>query len=56
MIQVKRVSGQARCRVRTTGSTWQVSPMAERRRMQTLAGRSIEAVGHQLPYAPTASG
>ena len=38
MIQVKRVSGQARCKVRTTGSTWQVSPMADRRSMQTLAG------------------
>ncbi len=38
MTQVKRVSGQARCRVRITGSTWQVSPIAESRRMQTLAG------------------
>ena len=30
--------GHARCKVRTTGSTWQVSPMADRRRMHTLAG------------------
>ncbi len=38
MTQVIRVFGQARCRVRMTGSTWQVSPIAESRRMQTLAG------------------
>jgi 3-deoxy-D-manno-octulosonic acid kinase len=38
MIQVKCVSGQARCSARTTGSTWQVSPIAESRRMQTWRG------------------
>ena len=38
MIQVKLVFGQARCNVRTTGNTWQVSPIADNRRMQTLRG------------------
>jgi hypothetical protein len=48
MIQEKRVAGQARCRLRTTGNTWQVSPMAESRRMQTLSGGMMEAVGITL--------
>jgi 3-deoxy-D-manno-octulosonic acid kinase len=38
MIHVSRVDGQARCKVRTMGTTWQVSPIAESLRMQTLAG------------------
>jgi len=38
MTQVNRVAGHARCRMRTTGSTWQVSPIAESRRMQTRRG------------------
>ncbi len=38
MTQVKRVSGQACCSVRTTGTTWQVSPMAESLRMHTSRG------------------
>ncbi len=38
MIQVNRVAGQTRCSVRTTGTTWQVSPMAESRRMHRLPG------------------
>ena len=50
MIQVKRVSGQARCSVRTTGSTWQVSPMADRRRMQTLAGGVSKRLDIEMPH------
>jgi len=38
MTQVKRVCGHARCSVRSTGTTWQVSPIADSRRMQTLRG------------------
>ena len=55
MIQVKRVSGQARCNVRTIGSTWQVSPMAERRRMQTLAGAVLKRFDIRC-RTPAASG
>ena len=45
MIQVSRVAGQARCSVRTTGTTWQVSPIAESRRMHRLAG-GCNGMGH----------
>jgi 3-deoxy-D-manno-octulosonic acid kinase len=38
MIHVKRVAGQASSSLRSTASAWQVSPMAESRRMQTVAG------------------
>jgi len=38
MIHVKRVAGHAACSVRSTARAWQVSPSAESRRMQTLAG------------------
>jgi 3-deoxy-D-manno-octulosonic acid kinase len=33
-----RVSGQAACSVRTTGSVWQQSPIADSRMIQTVAG------------------
>ena len=38
MTQVMRVSGQARCNACTSGTTWQVSPMAESRSRQMLCG------------------
>jgi hypothetical protein len=38
MIHVKRVAGHACCIVRSTGTTWQVSPMAERRKRHTVRG------------------
>lgn len=38
MIHVKRVAGHAACRVRTTASVWQTSPMADSRSMQTDSG------------------
>ena len=42
--QVKRVRGHASCSVRNNGTTWQVSPMADRRSRQTFsAGASIGA-------------
>lgn len=44
MIHVSRVSGHARCSVRTTGTTWQVSPIADSRRMHTLLGGVLEWV------------
>src|SRR5690606_13338021 len=55
MIQVKTVSGHARCKVRTTGSTWHVSPIADRRRMQTLRGtksrvRGMESIGGAVSH------
>ena len=36
--QVKWLSGQACCRVRSTGTTWQVSPMADSLSMQMFCG------------------
>lgn len=38
MTQVIEASGQARCRVRTIGTTWQVSPIAESLSRQRLEG------------------
>jgi len=35
---VNRVFGQASCNVRSSGTTWQVSPIADRRSKQTLSG------------------
>ena len=40
MIHVSCVAGHACCKVRTIGTTWQASPSAESRRMQTLRGGS----------------
>ncbi len=59
MIQVKRVAGQAACRRRSTASAWQVSPMAESRSRQTLAGgefRSLLKEDMPLERIPTESG
>lgn len=63
MIQVKRVAGQAACSVRSTASVWQVSPIAESRRMQTRAGGDAcrdfsreSEVDMQLRRIPTADG
>ena len=42
MIQVSWVSGHACCNVRTIGTTWQVSPIADSLRRQTLRGGSDE--------------
>jgi hypothetical protein len=39
-IQVGCVAGQACCRVRTIGTTWQVSPIADSLSMQRLRGGS----------------
>jgi len=36
--QVKRVRGHAACSLRSSGTTWQVSPMALSRSRQTLSG------------------
>ena len=63
MIHVKRVAGHAALSVRSTASAWQVSPSAESRRMQTLAGgdagrdfsRDFEG-DMQLRRTPTADG
>ena len=41
MIQVNCVRGHAACSVRSTASVWHVSPIAESRRMQTLAGGAL---------------
>jgi len=38
MIQLSCVAGHACCRVRTIGTTWQTSPIADSLRMQTLRG------------------
>ena len=38
MIHVSFVCGHARCSVRTTGTTWHVSPSAESLNMQTVRG------------------
>jgi 3-deoxy-D-manno-octulosonic acid kinase len=38
MIQVMRLAGKADCNVRTTGSVWQQSPIADSRRMQIDSG------------------
>ena len=40
MIQVSCVAGHACCKVRTIGTTWQASPIADSLRMQTLRGGS----------------
>ena len=40
MSQVSWVAGHACCKVRTIGTTWQASPIADSRRMQTLRGGS----------------
>ena len=40
MIQVSWVAGHACCKVRTIGTTWQASPMADNLSMQTLRGAS----------------
>jgi len=40
MSQVSCVVGHACCKVRTIGTTWQASPIAESRRIQTLRGGS----------------
>jgi hypothetical protein len=40
MIQVNWVAGHACCKVRTIGTTWQVSPIADSLRIQTLRGAS----------------
>ena len=40
MIHVSWVVGHACCKVRTSGTTWQVSPIADSLRMQTLRGAS----------------
>jgi len=40
MIQVSCVAGHACCKVRTMGTTWHVSPMADSLRMQRLCGGS----------------
>ena len=40
--QVKRVRGQVLCSVRSSGTTWQVSPMADNRSRQTFSGASME--------------
>ena len=47
--QVMRVSGQACCSVRTIGTTWQVSPMAEKRSMQRLRG-GVSGIRHALGF------
>ena len=46
MIHVNCVFGQACCSVRTIGTTWQVSPIADSRSMQTLRGGSAETADH----------
>jgi hypothetical protein len=40
---VKRVRGHASCSARKSGTTWQVSPMADNRRRQTFSGASMES-------------
>ena len=36
--QLKRALGHASCSVRSSGTTWQVSPIAERRSRQIFSG------------------
>jgi len=40
MIPVSCVAGHACCKVRTIGTTWQTSPIADSLSMQTLRGGS----------------
>jgi 3-deoxy-D-manno-octulosonic acid kinase len=48
MIQVNRVRGQAACRARRAARAWQVSPIAERRKMHTEFKRIATATGVML--------
>jgi hypothetical protein len=44
MIHVTAVLGQAAWIARTTGTAWQVSPIADNRMTQTAAGGSLKGV------------